>query len=46
VLRLMGDGAWELHEAGTYRFDGPAANLPDGPDGVDPGRAMQVKAAG
>jgi putative ATP-binding cassette transporter len=25
VLRLLGDGGWELHEAGAYRFDGPAA---------------------
>jgi putative ATP-binding cassette transporter len=25
VLRLMGDGAWEVHEASTYDFDEPAA---------------------
>jgi putative ATP-binding cassette transporter len=25
VLRLMGDGTWELHDAGTYQFDGPVA---------------------
>jgi putative ATP-binding cassette transporter len=26
VLRLMGDGAWEVHEASGYQFDGPVAN--------------------
>jgi len=25
VLRLTGDGAWELHEAQGYRFDEPEA---------------------
>jgi putative ATP-binding cassette transporter len=25
VLRLMGEGAWELHEASGYQFDGPVA---------------------
>jgi putative ATP-binding cassette transporter len=25
VLRLMGDGAWEVHEASGFEFDGPAA---------------------
>ena len=25
VLRLMGEGAWELHEAHGYQFDGPVA---------------------
>ena len=24
VLHLLGDGAWEVHEASGYRFDGPA----------------------
>jgi putative ATP-binding cassette transporter len=23
VLRLLGDGGWELHDAGSYQFDGP-----------------------
>jgi putative ATP-binding cassette transporter len=26
VLRLMGDGVWEVHEASGYQFDGPVAN--------------------
>jgi putative ATP-binding cassette transporter len=30
VLRLMGEGAWEVHEAGAYRFDEPAAELDTG----------------
>jgi putative ATP-binding cassette transporter len=25
VLRLLGEGAWEVHEAATYRFDEPVA---------------------
>ncbi len=25
VLHLVGDGAWEMHEAGDYRFDEPVA---------------------
>jgi putative ATP-binding cassette transporter len=28
VLRLEGDGAWEVHEASGYEFDGPAATAP------------------
>jgi putative ATP-binding cassette transporter len=28
VLRLVGDGAWEVHEASGYEFDGPAATAP------------------
>ena len=27
VLRLMGDGAWELHDASGYQFDGSVAKL-------------------
>ncbi|MDB5932914.1 MAG: transporter ATP-binding protein [Massilia sp.] len=27
VLQLMGGGAWELHEASVYQFDGQAAKL-------------------
>jgi putative ATP-binding cassette transporter len=27
VLRLMGEGAWEMHEAGGYQFDGPVVEL-------------------
>jgi putative ATP-binding cassette transporter len=25
VLHMMGDGAWEVHEASAYQFDGPVA---------------------
>jgi len=28
VLHLLGDGAWEVHEASGYRFDEPAAGAP------------------
>jgi putative ATP-binding cassette transporter len=28
VLRLTGEGAWEVHEASGYQFDGPVATLP------------------
>jgi vitamin B12/bleomycin/antimicrobial peptide transport system ATP-binding/permease protein len=28
VLHLLGDGAWEVHEASGYRFDEPAADAP------------------
>jgi putative ATP-binding cassette transporter len=28
VLRLMGEGAWEVHDARSYQFDEPVANLP------------------
>jgi putative ATP-binding cassette transporter len=27
VLRLLGDGGWELHDAGSYRFDGPVERV-------------------
>lgn len=27
VLRLMGEGAWELHEAGAFQFDAPVVKL-------------------
>jgi putative ATP-binding cassette transporter len=27
VLRLMGEGAWEVHDAEGYEFDGPVATL-------------------
>jgi putative ATP-binding cassette transporter len=30
VLRLMGDGAWEVHEASAYQFDGPIPTLHSG----------------
>jgi len=30
VLRLMGEGAWALHDANGYQFDGPVATVLDG----------------
>jgi putative ATP-binding cassette transporter len=47
VLRLMGEGAWEMHEASGYQFDGPVAN--SGSSGTDSEPARQprkVAAAG
>jgi putative ATP-binding cassette transporter len=44
VLRLMGEGAWEVHEASAYQFDGQAAQLGDG--GPGPAPAREVAAAG
>jgi putative ATP-binding cassette transporter len=47
VLRLMGEGAWEVHEASGYQFDGPVAN--SGSSGTDSQPARQprkVAAAG
>jgi len=31
VLRLMGDGAWEVHDAAVFQFDEPAAAAPAAP---------------
>jgi len=31
VLRLLGEGAWELHAASGYQFDGPASSEADKP---------------
>ena len=31
VLRLLGDGAWELHPASGYHFDGPVSGEKDTP---------------
>ena len=40
VLRLVGQGAWELHAASSYRFDSPASGeaqaLPAQPDHSQP----------
>jgi len=30
VLHLMGEGAWEVHDAAAYRFDGAAEQAGDG----------------
>ncbi|QJD98716.1 ABC transporter ATP-binding protein/permease [Massilia forsythiae] len=46
VLRLVGDGAWEVHEAEGYQFDGAAADA-HGAAGAQPARpALKVVAAG
>jgi putative ATP-binding cassette transporter len=38
VLRLMGDGAWELHEASGYQFDGPVGTLRSSEANAQPAR--------
>ena len=40
VLRLMGDGAWEVHEASGYQFDGPVAAVRS--SGIDSEPARQA----
>jgi len=35
VLHLMGEGAWELHAAADYRFDGDAAEADNTDDAAD-----------
>jgi putative ATP-binding cassette transporter len=44
VLRLMGEGAWEVQEASVCRFDGPAATLPSSVTNAL--RALQTADAG
>lgn len=47
VLRLMGDGAWEVHEAGAYQFEGTATPVRGGAANlqlVQPGAAMAAAA--
>ena len=34
VLRLLGEGAWELHEASGYQFDAPVSGEADKPQGL------------
>lgn len=34
VLRLLGEGAWELHAASGYQFDAPASDEADPPPGL------------
>jgi putative ATP-binding cassette transporter len=47
VLRLMGEGGWEVHDASTYRFDEPAAEAPnDAGKAAAVGQARKVAAAG
>lgn len=46
VLHLLGDGAWKLHEASTYRFDAGLVNAVDvGDDKAQPVLSLQVAAA-
>jgi len=43
VLRLKGEGAWELHEASGYQFDAPGAAT--GSAGVEAPRAQDARKA-
>jgi putative ATP-binding cassette transporter len=45
VLRLMGDGAWQVHEASGYEFDGPAATSGSGDTGSQPAQPPREMAA-
>jgi putative ATP-binding cassette transporter len=45
VLRLTGDGAWELHEASGYQFDGPVAKLRSSGTNAQPARQPHRVAA-
>jgi putative ATP-binding cassette transporter len=40
VLHLTGEGAWELHEASGYQFDGPVSTVPG--NGSDPQPVRQA----
>jgi putative ATP-binding cassette transporter len=41
VLRLMGEGAWEVHDANGYQFDGPVAEVRDSAAGSPPAQPAQ-----
>ncbi|QNA90617.1 ABC transporter ATP-binding protein/permease [Massilia sp. Dwa41.01b] len=46
VLHLLGDGAWEVHEAQGYQFDGAMADAPADATAAQPvGAALVVAAA-
>jgi putative ATP-binding cassette transporter len=45
VLRLLGEGAWEMHEAGAYQFDGPVAKLRSGATDLKAARQPRKVAA-
>ena len=50
VLRLLGEGAWEVHDAGTYQFDGTVVPLRAGTaagaaGGTSPALALAPKVA-
>ncbi len=42
VLRLLGDGAWEVHEASGYQFDGQVAAVRASENDVPPTREARV----
>jgi putative ATP-binding cassette transporter len=45
VLQLLGEGAWEMHEASAYQFDGPVTKLHSGGSNSPPARqALKVAA--
>ncbi len=47
VLRLMGEGAWEVQEAGGFQFDGPVAVVKGSGGTAPPSRpVVKVAAAG
>jgi putative ATP-binding cassette transporter len=47
VLRLTGEGAWEVHEASGYQFDGPVAALGSSASAPQPARPVhEVAVAG
>jgi putative ATP-binding cassette transporter len=41
VLRLTGDGGWEVHDASTFRFDAAAAKPPGSAGGAAPVRPLR-----
>ncbi|MES2264448.1 MAG: ABC transporter ATP-binding protein/permease [Pseudomonadota bacterium] len=46
VLQLMGEGAWEVHEASTYQFDGQVVKLHSAASNAQPAQARRVAVAG
>jgi vitamin B12/bleomycin/antimicrobial peptide transport system ATP-binding/permease protein len=45
VLHLMGEGAWQVHEAGGFQFDGAPAEAAGGADKPQPARPAREPAA-
>jgi putative ATP-binding cassette transporter len=45
VLRLMGEGAWEVHDASGYQFDEPVAELRNGAAATQPAPQARKVAA-
>ncbi len=46
VLRLLGEGAWELVDAACFQFEGPVSTLPGGAGAAMPVQVGKVAAAG